>query len=281
MWRPEQGGKPWRDWLLPARTSRYVLRLGQAQFQLWQVAGRRLILQASRSVEHIGYNQFQAIANEVIMLAQALPAGSGVQLLIDSKWMPLSLLTTGRAPLSNAQVQALALHRFGQTYGEDARGWQVQTNYVKGDAHALAFACSAQLLSSLRQALGLDMPSPSRRTRLTGMQPTFGWAWDQVQGREARSGDDWLMFAEQDRSIMARIAKGRVLALQPAGPILRTPAQLASALPSQARRCGLIEEGPYQALGVSLEPYPNRLLDTTVAEVRWHVIGTNESEAPL
>lgn len=280
MWRPEQEGKPWRDWLLPVRTSRYALRLGQAQLQLWQMAGRHLILQSSRSVAHVGYNQYQALADEVSTLAQALPAGSGVQLLIDSKWMPLRLLTTGLAPLSNAQVQALALHRFAQTYGDEARGWQVQTNYVKGDAHALAFACSTQLLSSLRQVLRLDMPSPSRRTRLTGMQPTFGWAWDQVRGREARSSDDWLMFAEQDRSIMARIAKGRVLALQPAGPILRTPAQLAAVLPSQARRCGLTEEGPCRALGVSLEPHPDDMLDT-VADVRWYVIGTNKSGVPL
>lgn len=280
MWRPKQGSSPWRDWLPPVRASRYVLRLGQAQLQLWQVAGRRLTLQASRSAVHIGHNQFQVIANEVAMLAQSLPTGTSVQLLVDSKWMPLSLLATGRAPLSGAQIHALATHRFVQTYGEQAQGWLVQTNYVSGDEQTLAFACAAQLLSGVRQGLGLDLANPSGRSRLQSVQPTFCWAWNQVRGHEARE-DGWLVMAEHDRSIMARVTKGRVLALQPAGPVLHTPAQLASALPVQAMRCGLVEEGPQLALGISLEPHADKMQQMAVSGARWHAIGTNEGEVPL
>lgn len=280
MWRLKQWGTPWRGRLFPARASRYVLRLGQAQFQLWQAVGRHLTLLTHRPAEHIGYNQFQAITDELDALTQTLPMGSGVQLLVDSKWMPLSLLSTGRAPLSSAQIQALAAHRFAQAYGEQAQGWRIQTNYVSGDEQTLAFACAAQLLSSVRQGLGLDAPGSSRQLRLQSMQPTFCWVWNRVRGHETIK-DGWIALSEHDRSVMAFITKGRVSALQPAGPILSTPAQLAAALPTQALRCGLIEEGSQQALGISLEPYVDKMQELVVSGARWHAIGIGNGEVPL
>jgi hypothetical protein len=267
-----------RNWLPAARTARYVLRLGQAQFQLWRVSGRRLILQGYRSAEQIAYNQYQTIASELSLLTQALPAGAGVTLLADSKWMPLSLLNTGYAPLSHTQVQTLATHQFAQTYGEQAQHWRIQTNYLSGDEQALAFACAELLLSSVRQGLAIDPANTSGRTRLMSVQPTFGWVWNHARGHEARRGDEWLVLAEHDRSVMARVAKGRVFALQASGPILYTSSQLAFVLQVQALRCRLTEEGRQTALGLSLEPVAEMVPVDPDSGVRWHAFGMHEHE---
>jgi hypothetical protein len=281
VWHPERGGlgvSQWRNWLPTADTARYVLRLGQAQFQLWRVSGRRLILQDSRSAEQIAYNQYQTIASELSLLTQALPAGAGVTLLADSKWMPLSLLNTGQAPLTHTQVQTLAMHQFAQTYGEEAQQWRIQTSYVSGDEQTLAFACAELLLSSVKQALDIESLGASRRAQLLSAQPTFAWAWNHVRSHEVRKSDEWLVLAEHDRSVMARIARGRVFAFHAAGPILRTPAQLAAALQVQALRCGLTDEGRQNALGVSLEPVAEKVPVDPDSGVRWHAFGMHEHE---
>jgi hypothetical protein len=260
VWRP--------DWLPFLRSSPCVLRLGQAHFQLWRVNGLRLELLASRPSGHIRYNDYQAIANELAMLSNGLPAGASVQLLADSKWMPLSLLVTGRAPLSGAQVQALAKHRLVDVFGEQAQTWGVQTNYVGGDMQALAFACPDGLLASVQQ-------SP---LQIQSMQPTFCWAWNQVWCHEGTKADKWLVFAEHDRTVMARMANGRLLAFQPAGPLVTSPAQLATALPIHALRCGL-DETDHTALGISLEPRADMTQVSPTAGVRWHAVGTTEALA--
>jgi hypothetical protein len=260
VWRP--------DWLPFLRSSPCVLRLGQAHFQLWRVNGRRLELLASRPSGHISFNDHQAIANELAMLCNGLPAGASVQLLADSKWMPLSLLVTGRVPLSAGQVQVLAKHRFVDVFGEQAQTWGVQTSYVSGYTQTLAFACPDGLLASVQQS-----PLP-----IQSMQPTFCWVWNRVWCHEAVKADKWLVLAEHDRSVMARIANGRLMALQPAGPLVTGPAQLAAALPMHALRCGL-NEANHTALGISLEPRPDMTQVSPTAGIRWHAVGTTEALA--
>jgi hypothetical protein len=201
-----------------------------------------------------------------------------VQVLLDSKWMPLSLLNTGRAPLTGAQVQVLATHRFAQVFGEPAHHWEIQTSYVSGDVQTLAFACAKPLLSGLHHGLGLDGPNATGRTRLLSVQPTFCWVWNHVRRLEANRDDSWLVLAEHDRSIMTRVSKGHLLALHAAGPIVRNAGQLASAIQIQALRCGLVEEMPQKALGVSLESDDDMMKELAASGVRWHVIGAPVSD---
>ena len=257
MWRP--------DWLPFFRPSPCVLRLGQAHFQLWQVNGRRLELLASRPSTHIRYNDYQAIADELAALGKDLPGATSVQFLADSKWMPLSLIATGHAPLSGVQIQGLAKHRFVDVFGEQAQTWSVQTNYVSGDTQTLAFACPDGLLTAVRQG----------QLQIQSMQPTLCWAWNQVWRHEAAKTDKWLVLAEHDRSVMARIANGRLIGLQPAGPLLTSTAQLAAALPTHALRCSL-DETDHTALGVSLEPRPDMTQVSPTAGIRWHAAGVTE-----
>jgi hypothetical protein len=244
------------------------MRLGQTQYQLWHVHGQCLELLASSPSEHIAFNQHQAIAEEVAKLGVDLPTGATVQLLVDSKWMPLSLLATGRSPLSGAQIQALARHRFVAMFGEHAQSWNAQTNYVSGDTHTLAFACPDALLASVRQS---QIP-------IEGIQPTFCWAWNQAWRRQARKTDQWFVLAEHDRSVMARITNGRLVALQSAGPVLTSPTELAAALPVYALRCGLVET-EHAALGISLEPRPDMTLVSPVQGIRWHAMSAVEVQA--
>lgn len=279
MWRPESGlmvGRlaGWGAWLPKGlkRSEHLVLRLGQAQCQLWQSHGHgqslTLRLLANRAVNHIAHDQHAQLAQEVRQLLQeALPADSAafrLQVLADSKWLPLTLLQTGRAPLSASQVQALAQHRFKEVFGDQALHWTIESNYVSGDTHTLAFACPAALLTNLRQALTSDaLGSPTSSTaagpltssserlvRLESLQPTFAWIWNHAP----RLGSDpcYLVLAEHDRSVMAWIHKGRIKALQAAAPFMHCATDLAEHLPIQALRCGVTDQTT-RAWGVALE----------------------------
>lgn len=288
MWRPKSTGHAglsarlstwWPQGLM--RSERLLLRLGQAQCQLWQAHGHgsnlTLRLLASRAIAHIAHDQYAQLAQEVRQLLQALPTDSAVahlQVLADSKWLPLTLPQTGRAPLSAAQVQALAQHRFKEVFGEQVSGWTVESNYVSGDTHTLAFACPTALMSSLRQTLTSDAPG-EHLIRLESLQPTFAWIWNHAP--TLGSTPCWLVLAEQDRSIMAWVHKGHIKALQAAGPVMSNATDLARHLPIQALRCGVADQ-PARAWGLALEG-TSPLTEAAPAnpDVRWRSLAS----APL
>jgi hypothetical protein len=262
----------WRlDWLPFLRSPRFFLRLGAAQFQLWMRMDSRLELMASHDSQHIAHNRYAAVTDLLMHMRQDLPAGARVHVLGDSKWMPLSLLLTGRQPLASAQVRALARHRFSDVFGESAQAWDVQVDYVGGDTRALAFANPIGLMAAVRQGLGIDAPGDFNKLRLVGMQPTCSWAWHQGDVRKSGSANSWLVFAEHDRSIMARLSKGRIAALQASGPIVSNPGALSAVLRTEALRCGVVDE-EHDALSVSFEPN----LFPSCHGVRWRALGTTE-----
>jgi hypothetical protein len=248
---------------------RHVLvRLGQRQFQAWLTQGRvpRLSLLASAPSEHIGASDHTQVTETLATLRPALPAGARVTVLADSKWMPLSLLNTGAAPLSMDQVQALARHRFSELFGEPARTWQLRCDYLSGQRHTLAFACPPELLHAIQQGI-TDASTPS--VKLSGLQPTLEWAWNHVWRLHASRQDNWLLLAEHDRSVLAHVAKGAIRGLHAAAPVYDSPAQIASGLPVQALHCGIATEHVC-VLGVSIESRPDMTMVSPAEGVRWH-----------
>lgn len=269
MWRPD-----WLDLTSP----KYVVRLGQAQVQLWKAHGQRWSLLGSKAANHIAYAQHQAVAAVVADLTSSLPPGSNVHVVADSRWMPLTLMFTGRRPLSQAQALALAKHRFVDVFGEQAQAWNVQANYVSGDEHALAFACPSGLMASVRQGLGLDVDDPVKtgKKNLRSIVPTFSWIWNQTAPRGR--GSAWFVVAEQDRSLMAWIQKGRLRAMQTAGPVISSPAHLSALLKTEALRCGVVEES-VATLGASLEMHPDMTRVSPVPGIEWRTLAIEEVAA--
>lgn len=279
MWRP--------DWLTHlVRPQHVFVRLGQSQFQAWQASGgpSRLALLASTPSTHIGWADHTALSQALATLRQAIPSDARITVLTDSKWMPVSLLHTGRAPLSIAQVQALAQHRFAEVFGEPSRAWPVRCSYLSGQRHTLAFACPLELQQAIQQGLGilLSAAEPAtalkRHPQLMGLQPTLEWAWNHAWRAHATRADNWLLLAEHDRSILAYVVKNEIQALHAGAPLWHSPSEVAAGLPVHALRCG-IGPGDISVLGISLEARPDMSMVSPAQGVHWHAAQMVEASA--
>ncbi|MBC7701778.1 hypothetical protein [Aquabacterium sp.] len=275
MWRPEVWSLRQFKQQLTGQ-SPYLLRLGQAFMQLWRFNGHGWVQIGCLPVHHLGHDQYQAIADLLPGLTQALPLGASVQVLADSKWMPVSLLNTGKAPLSRNQVDVLAKHRFAQIFGESANHWTIQTSYVAGDAQAMAFGCPAGLQACLRQSLEAQQPNGRGKYCFTGLAPTLSWAWNEAWRAHVGQAGSWLVLAEHDRSILVWASKGQASALQPAGPILLNPAQVNQLLKTESLRCGVVEE-TCAVLGTSFEDLPSMKPPHMPEGFQWRVFEVVES----
>lgn len=264
MWHPEV-------WPYAYRPS-YVLRLGQAFIQLWQLNGLRWKLVNSQEAGHLVYNQHQAIADLLPSISQTLPNGARVQVLADSKWMPVSLLQTGKRPLSKDQVTALARHRFTQIFGEQASGWNTQTTYVAGDVQALAFACHPDLEAALHQGLQTERG----KNHFAGLAPTLSWTWDRLWRSSTSRARKWLVLTEHDRSLWVLAFRGQVKELRPAGPVLVSAQQIAKVLQTEALRCGVMDETK-EIHGASFEAMPTMTAEPLPNGYQWHAFEAIES----
>ncbi|MDO9236957.1 MAG: hypothetical protein Q7U28_13120 [Aquabacterium sp.] len=266
MWRPDVLSVLW-----PFGRAGYLVRLGQASVQLWQGHGRAWQQLGSLPCQHLAFDQAPALGELLTTLLKDLPSGARVQVLADSKWMPVNFNLMGAKPLASQQVQALAKHRFAQVFGEQAHDWDIQTTYVSGDPHALAFACPSALQASLKQAIGA----------MSGLQPTFSWVWNQCWQSHVGSGDAWVLLEEQDRSLMALISGGKPIALQAAAPIFTNPLQLNQSLQTEALRCGVLTQTKL-VHGVSFEAkaaMTAQSATTPMGGLRWQVLGHTEALA--
>ncbi len=265
MWLPDM-------WRSPP----YLLRLGQAFIQLWQFNGRDWAQIESQAVHHLAHDQYTELSELLPGITQALPEGARVQVLADSKWMPVSMILTGSKPLSRAQIDVLAKHRFSQIFGEHAKVWNIQSSYVAGDAQTMAFACPSGLLTGLRQGIEAQQPGGHVRHRLVGLAPTLSWTWEKIWRSGAGQAGTWLVLAEQDRSILVWAPKGQALGLQPAGPTLQSPAHLDKVLRTEALRFGVFEESTSVA-GFSFEAMPEMATRPSSDAFHWQVLGTQGS----
>lgn len=264
MWRPKL--RPFN------RQPEHVLRLGQTYAQLWQADGQGWTLLDSRSSHQLAHDQHQPLVELATSLTQTLPDRARIQVLADSKWMPLSMLLTGKPPLSGEQVDTLARHRFSQVFGDQTASWRIQTTYVAGDEQALAFGCPAGLEAGLRQNL---------KKRLCGLAPTLSWAWDYWRSTAGHHGA-WLALAEHDRSILVWLSKGKAAALQPAGPVPKNPNQFLRAMRTEALRCGVPIEAR-MVYGASFETMLDMAVSSTSdvasAELQWHTFEAGKAVA--
>jgi len=258
VWHPEL-------WPFTQRAS-HLLRMGQAFIQLWQADGRHWRLLDSRSAHHLDHNQYQPLVELVASLTRTLPEKNRLQVLADSKWMPISLLPTGKHPLSGDQLSTLARHRFLQIFGDEVNGWAIQTTYVAGDEQTMAFACPTSLESGLRECL---------KQQLNGLAPTLSWAWNHAWRSVARRHSACLALAEHDRSIFVWLSSGQTLAMQPAGPRAQNPGQLLKAVQIEALRCGVANDAN-AIYGASFESMPVMTTGPGSDGLQWMIFEAEE-----
>ena len=167
-----------------------VLRVGRHSVQRWAVAstegakntaGTTMLLQASADLpaDAWGPSSWPSAALSAA-LAQLYPSApeSGLEVVLESTWLPVMLAQTGGVLVSEAQAAALLRHRLAQWYdGPDdpVALWDMRVSFNPGDALALGFGLSPHVSNALNQA------ASQLGFRITAVTPAWAWGWQRAQ----------------------------------------------------------------------------------------------------
>jgi hypothetical protein len=108
----------------------------------------------------------------------------------------------------------------------------LRIDYRPGDASAIGYALPATVRAAIERALRAG------GTAVSALHPAFSWGRGMVERRAWRRADWWL-WLEQDRTIVARLDRAQVVALQPAAPVLADGADAPRLVCVEATRIGL------------------------------------------
>lgn len=102
-------------------------------------------------------------------------------------------------------------------YGTEpaARDWKLQVDHRAGDAVALGFGLAKEVkdaVLSAGKAAGIATAS---------IQPALSWGMDHGLPKAGRARAGWRLWGEQDRTLVAQVQRGRVVALNPAAAPVR------------------------------------------------------------
>ncbi len=240
--------------LTAARSCDEVLRVGRHSLQRWTVAsaegakntaGTAMSLQASAELPAEVWSTPSwptgALNEALSQLYPSAPQG-GVEVVLESTWLPVMLAETGGVLVSEAQAVALLRHRLAQLYdspSDPVTLWDVRVSFHPGDALALGYGLSPQVSSALNQAaarLGLNF---------TGLTPAWAWGWQRAQADGCFAADSlWWGWQEQDRLLLGRVeGRGSAAELKSLHPGLVWNAEsqhLAQTVRSETHRLGLV-----------------------------------------
>jgi hypothetical protein len=139
---------------------------------------------------------------------------SNIALIVESAWLPVTLVDTGDALWRPGEVEGLVRHRFETVYaGNETRidEWELRVDYRVGERFALGYGLPrevSQAFSSVAETLGITWDFVS---------PALAWGLPQV--RRLKGGHEmarWIAWPEQDRCLLACVRGNEVVALNPA-----------------------------------------------------------------
>jgi hypothetical protein len=230
------------------------LRIGARAVERWVGATSRLECIASHALPatpgHAGTGEHLQAA------LQALYAGrksaGAVTLVLESALMPALLVETGAELWTPAQVQQLVRHRLGALYGAPgaaADAWDVRIDYRIGERFALGYGLPVALAGALAGACA------AAGLRCRHLLPGLAWGLGLLKPARHWPGHrGWFAWAEQDRTLLARIEDGRAVALNAAAPAGTDPAHLLRQVGIESIRSGTPTDDPILATRWSAEP---------------------------
>jgi hypothetical protein len=179
--------------------------------------------------------------------------GQQVDLVIESACVPVILVDTGGVIWSPSQIDALVRHHLGLHYDdglEKVATWTIRADHRAGERYALACGIPPLLLAALETAAR----EVSLKWATTLPALTVGWQ------RRRRAGGvplhtGWFVWQEQDRSLVARVDRGRVTGLNAAAPRFENADDVDRLIRTESFRLGLAEGndpvniGSWDALG--------------------------------
>lgn len=202
-----------------------VLRIGRNCAELWAWSARGVMPVGHQALAGapVDATALQAGVDSLLKRGRRTPA---IDVVVESAWLPVLQIEPGPTLLSQRSVEALLLHRLNNVYGAPPSGaWQLRVEHRAGERTGLGFA----LAPAVRAAI-VDAAATAGR-RVASIQPAISWARSRL--RRHVPNNAWLLWMEQDRSLVARLELGRVRALNPAAPHVGTV--------GQARRCVEVE----------------------------------------
>lgn len=252
MWRRERSGAE-------------VLRVGRHAVERWASVEGSLSLSATQALPQDAVPKLQTLAGAMGAL-YTTPTRAEVTVVIESAWLPVMRVDTGSTWLPASQVEALVRHRFG-LYEWGPLGpvsqWELRIEHRSGTRGALAYGLSPalkQTITTTAQSLGL---------RLAALMPAFAWGLGQLRPDKAWSRTaGWWLWPEQDRTLVARIARGETLCLNAGAATAQTDAAVLRLVEAECARWGIgATPEPVAAAGWDVVP---AILDRgDAAPVRW------------
>lgn len=203
----------------PFESRRDVVRAGRDRVEYWAATGAGFTLKGSRALEHSeGSRIAQLTATLGSLLAETSAASDAaararvIDVVLESSWLTVVLLETGRELWRPAQVEALLRHRLARVHderGDAVAGWELSVDHRAGDAQGLGFGLSPLVKTAVAGAVA------AAGCRIASIQPAFQWG----RQRLTQSHEGWWIWLEQDRAIVSHIEADRVTAMNPAADL--------------------------------------------------------------
>jgi len=214
-----------------------LIQIGARAVELWRGSSSTLELVAREPLPRRGSLYDAGVLTGPLQALAARVERGRAAVILESVFAPVLLADTGGVLITRSQIQALLRHRFGLAYGApdaDVASWKLRTDHRFGNRHALGFA--------LPPAVELVLTETARSTKLefTAWHPALAWSLARfAPSRRWPQGDGWWVWPEQDRSLLVRLARGRVEAFNPASPLRDTVAEVLRSIAIEGGRSGV------------------------------------------
>lgn len=257
---------PLRAWWGATRSCEEVLHIGRHSVQrgsVGQIDGAKhqphtdLSAQGKIELPELAWDRtahstawpVEALTDALAQLFPRPPQGGGVEVVLESTWLPVMLAETGGVLVSEAEAEALLRHRLAQLYDtphDPVVKWDVRVSFSPGDALALGYGLSPQVGGALNNSaarLGF---------KITALFPAWSWGWQRAQTEGVFAQHDakigvhtarWWGWQEQDRLLLGRVegeaANAQLKSLHPGLLVSDEPQYWAQTVHAEARRLNL------------------------------------------
>ena len=212
------------------------LRIGRQAVERWKTVEGGLALQGEHALPQDAGPLLQSLVEPI----RALYPGASrtpVTLILESAWLPVTLVDVGPSLLRAAQLDALVRHRFGLHHsdsGDPVASWELRIEHRAASQQALAYGLAPQMkqaLMEIERTAGLKWAalSPAMSWGLQRLRPTK--TWSRFTG--------WWLWPEQDRTLVAHIVGGEVVGFNPGASPANDEAALLRLVEVESARLGI------------------------------------------
>lgn len=236
----------------PKRSRRaVVLRVGCNAVERWARDLRGWSCEASAEMTAEGDRVASlALAADMALRLGAESAVGRVIAVLESAWLPVMLVPLGPELWSRSHAEQLLRHRLGEIYGLDEQR-EVRMDFRAGEGQALGYGLSLPFKQAL-QAAAVDAGA-----ELASLQPALSWGCGVMRQRGDWSDagqEGWWVWREQDRSLVARLHRGRLTSLNAGAPVMASLDEAKQYVARESLRLGVL---PLEAPSVVLAGWPS------------------------